>query len=95
MKVFSRTLIILAITAFIANSSQAGLMDESDCLRGPFLIGSDVSAYMSQLDSRIAACFNYSQSIETKNNNRLLDLISNLEIRISGLEREVDRLRSK
>ena len=76
-------------------STRAGLMDERDCLKGPFAMNYDVSSVINRLDSRLVACVNYLQSKQIDNHNRLATAISTLELRLSALENSVSSLENK
>jgi hypothetical protein len=76
-------------------STKAGLMDESDCLKGPFALNHDVSSVINRLDSRLVACVNYLQTKQIDNHNRLAEAISTLELRLSTLEGKVSSLENR
>lgn len=91
MKKASNILAATAIFCMTATVAVAGLMDETECKRGSFTISNPYE----QLDSRIVACFNYTQEVEINNHNSQERLITYLEQRVSRLESIVESLELK
>jgi len=86
MKIFVMGIFAGLLAASLVSVSQAGFMDESDCLHGPSGVEFDVTDFINKVSRRLVACVNHLKTQDSEMEQRLETRIIYLEQRVTLLE---------